>query len=209
MFDLGGGVVDRGTMKISVILAHPSVGSFNHALAKMVTEALQERGHEVTCHDLYGEGFDPIYRPEELRKDVVLPPEIEAHCREIEAADGLVIVHPNYWSRPPAMMCGWVDRVLRQGRAYRFVPDGRGGARPEGLLKIRSALVLNTGNTPQEREVQILGDPLEIHWKKVVFGLCGVGHVVRKNFAPVIVSTPETREGWLKEAASIAVDTFR
>ena len=185
-------------MKVSIILGHPSPGSFNHAIAATAAEALRVRGNVVTVHDLYAEQFDPVYTAAELPRDAVLPPVIEAHCREIGEADGVVIVHPNYWGRPPAMLCGWVDRVIRAGRAYRFVSDGKGGARPEGLLKLKKAIVFTTANTPDDVEKAVYGDPLETHWAKVVFGLCGVP-CIRRSFSSVIVSAAEQRAAWLDE----------
>lgn len=193
------GSIGREVMNVSVILAHPKLGSFNHAIAQTARETLSGLGHRVSFHDLQAEGFDPVYTAAELEREAVLPPVVARHLEEVCAADGLVVVHPNYWSRPPAILCGWVDRVLRPGRAYRFVPDGRGGARPEGLLRVRVALVFNTANTPQEEEEARFGDPLEVHWRKVVFGLCGVPRVYRRNFSPVITSTPEQRQAWLAE----------
>lgn len=191
--------ISRKVMNVSVILAHPKPGSFNHAIAQTARETLSVLGHRVSFHDLQAEGFDPVYTAAELEQEAVLPSVVARHVEEVCAADGLVVVHPNYWSRPPAILCGWVDRVLRPGRAYRFVPDGRGGARPEGLLRARAALVFNTANTPQEEEEARFGDPLEVHWRKVVFGLCGLPRVYRRNFSPVITSTPEQRQAWLAE----------
>lgn len=170
-----------------------------------MVETLRGCGAEATLHDLYAENFDPVYSAAELARDAVLPPEIEKHCREIEQADGIVIVHPNYWSRPPAMLCGWVDRVLRPGRAYRFVPDGKGGARPQGLLKAKFAVVLTTANTPDAVDRAVYGDPLETHWCKVVFGLCGVP-VVRRSFSSVIVSSPVQRAIWLDDATRLVAE---
>ncbi|MBK9991568.1 MAG: NAD(P)H-dependent oxidoreductase [Verrucomicrobia bacterium] len=189
-------------MNVSIILGHPTPGSFNHAIVTTVADTLRARGATVTIHDLYAENFDPIYSAPELARDAVLPPVIEQHCHEIAQADGIVIVHPNYWSRPPAMLCGWVDRVLRPGRAYRFVPDGKGGARPEGLLKAKVALIFTTANTPDEVDRTVYGDPLETHWCKVVFGLCGVP-AVRRSFSSVIVSKPEQRAAWLDEVRQL------
>ncbi len=186
-------------MNLSIILAHPAPGSFNHAIAATVADALQTLGHTVWFHDLAAEGFDPVLPAAEIARDAVLPPLVAQHIEEIVRADGIVIVHPNYWSRPPAILCGWTDRVLRPGRAYQFVPDGRGGAKPVGLLKARAALVFNTANTPQEVEEQVYGDPLETHWRRVVFGLCSVPVVFRRNFAPVITSSPAQRQAWLGE----------
>jgi NAD(P)H dehydrogenase (quinone) len=194
-------------VKVSIILGHPSPGSFNHAIAATAAETLRASGAVVTVHDLYAEQFDPVYTAAELPRDAVLPPAIEQHCREIGEADGVVIVHPNYWSRPPAMLCGWVDRVLRAGRAYRFVPDGKGGARPEGMLKAKVALVFTTANTPDEVDRTVYVDPLEIHWAKVVFGLCGVP-CVRRSISSVIVSTPEQRVAWLDEVRRLVTERF-
>lgn len=192
-------------MKVSIILGHPTPGSFNHAIVSTAADALRARGATVTIHDLHAENFDPVYTSAELARDAVLPPVIEQHCREIGEADSIVIVHPNYWGRPPAMLCGWVDRVLRAGRAYRFVPDGKGGARPEGLLKAKAVVVFTTANTPDEVDRNVYGDPLETHWCKVVFGLCGVP-VVRRSFSSVIVSKPEQRAAWLDEVRRLVTE---
>ncbi|MFT3866900.1 MAG: NAD(P)H-dependent oxidoreductase [Nibricoccus sp.] len=192
-------------MKVSIILGHPTPGSFNHAIVATAAETLRARGATVTIHDLYAENFDPIFTTAEAARDAMLPPVIEQHCREIGEADGIVIVHPNYWSRPPAILCGWVDRVLRAGRAYRFVPDGKGGARPEGLLKAKAAVVFTTANTPDEVDRNVYGDPLETHWCKVVFGLCGVP-VVRRSFSSIIVSKPEQRATWLDEVRRLVTE---
>ncbi len=90
-------------MKVSVILAHPTPGSFNHAVARAAAEALIGSGHEVTFHDLYAEDFDPILPGHEIARDAELDATVAAHCAEIAAADGIVIVHPNWWgSRPPS-----------------------------------------------------------------------------------------------------------
>ncbi len=42
-------------MKVSVILAHPNKGSFNHAMAQNAAQVLKDLGHEVFPHDLYAE----------------------------------------------------------------------------------------------------------------------------------------------------------
>ena len=186
-------------MKVSLILGHPAPGSFNHAICAAAIAALRTGGHECVFHDLYAERFDPVLTAAELPKDAVLPPEIERHCREIDEADGLIVVHPNYWSAPPAILRGWVDRVLRAGRAYNFVPDGQGGAAPVGLLRATAGLVFTTANTPHDKEVQSFGDPLHTHWLKVVFGLCGIARTEKWDFSPIITSTAGQRREWLRE----------
>ena len=186
-------------MKISIILAHPNPGSFNHAIANTAVETLQRNGHEVALHDLCREQFPPLLPAAELQKDAKLDPVIARHCREIAAADGIIIVHPNWWGMPPAILKGWIDRVLRMEVAYRFVANDQGEGVPVGLLRAKTAVVFNTANTPDDREREVFGDPLETLWKKCVFGLCGVQKVHRRTFAVVVTSTAQQRAAWLAE----------
>jgi putative NADPH-quinone reductase len=186
-------------MKISVILAHPGKKSFNHAIAATVVEALNQKGHKVNFHDLYEEKFDPILPFEEIPKDVPLPLEIRKHCEEISGAEGIVIVHPNWWGQPPAILKGWIDRVIRPGVAYEFLEGDKGEGVPRGLLKAKSTVVFNTSNTESEREKNVFGDPLESLWKNCIFDLCGVPRFYRRMFNVIVTSSEEQRKAWLKE----------
>jgi len=195
-------------MKVSVILAHPHPGSFNHAIGDAVTHALRENGHTVLYHDLYAERFNPVLSYDEIPRDALLDPVISAHCAEIAAADGIVIVHPDWWGQPPAILKGWVDRVLRPGVAYRFLEGDQGEGVPVGLLRARVALVFNTSNTPQEREREAFGDPLERLWKDCIFSLCGVPVIHRRMFSVVVTSTEEERRRWLEEVKDMVTMEF-
>jgi len=195
-------------MKVPLILAHPNPASFNHALAATARETLMAQGHECLFHDLYQERFDPVMEAGEIPRGAVMPPEVERHAAELDAAGGLVIVHPNWWCQPPAILKGWVDRVLRPGRAYNFVPDGKGGGRAVGLLKLQAVLIITTANNPQDREIELYGDPLEVFWKKVVFGICGIPNVHRLIFAPVITSTADQRTTWLTQTRETVRQIF-
>lgn len=195
-------------MPYSVILAHPRPGSFNHALAHAACAALGRLGEEVRLHDLYVETFDPLLEASEMGRDALLDPILARHCQEIAEAEGIVIVHPNWWGMPPAILTGWVDRVLRPGVAYEFLGDDGGEGVPRGLLSARAAVVINTSNTPRERETHVFGDPLDRIWKDCVFGLCGVTDVRRRVFETVVTSTPRTRLNWLREAEALILETF-
>ena len=186
-------------MKISVILGHPRRGSFNHAIAETVVQTLKTNGHEVAFHDLYQEAFDPVLPDVELPKGAVVPALIMRHCDEIAAADGIVIVHPNWWGQPPAIVKGWIDRVIRPGVAYEFKEGDSGEGIPVGLLRAKWALIFNTSNTEAKREQDVFGDPLERIWKDCIFGLCGVKHVLRRTFSVMVLSTEQQREAWLDE----------
>ena len=195
-------------MQISLILGHPHPGSLNHAIADTVREVLTANGHTAVFHDLYAEGFDPILPYEEIPASAQLDPQVEAHCREAAAADGFVFVHPDWWHMPPAMLKGWVDRVLRSGVAYAFRPDETGKVSFVTLLKAERALVFTTSNTPAEMERELYGDPLENLWTRCILNYCGVKDVERTNYAIVITSKPEEREAWLADVRARVARAF-
>ena len=195
-------------MKILVVLAHPDPASFNAAIAQTAADALRENGHEVVLHDLYAEGFDPLLQRTELAREPELDEVVRGHIADLLSADGLIFVHPNWWGMPPAALVGWIDRVVRSGVAYKFVAGDKGEGVPVGLLKARKAFVFNTANTPEAREKEVFGDPLDSIWKKCVFGLCGIADVTRRTFSVVIVSTLAQRRVWLAEVAESVSRAF-
>jgi putative NADPH-quinone reductase len=195
-------------MKISLILAHPDKGSFNHAIAHAVAAYLSAHGHDVRFHDLYTEGFDPLLRADEFPRRAALSPIVEAHCEEIRAAEGIVVVHPNWWGQPPAILKGWIDRVIRPGVAYEFLEGDAGEGVPRGLLRAKAAVVFNTANTSPHRESTIFGDPLETIWKNCIFGLCGVDTFYRRTFTVVVTSTESERKAWLREVEQMVDRAF-
>jgi NAD(P)H dehydrogenase (quinone) len=195
-------------VNILIVLAHPDPASFNHALASAAAQTARQQGHTVVLHDLYAEAFDPILPAGESSKTAPLEPSLRRHCDDLAAADGIVVVHPNWWGQPPAILKGWIDRVVRPGVAYAFMEGDSGEGVPVGLLRARTAVVLNTSNTPAEREQPAFGDPLESIWKRCVFDLCGVKDVRRRTFSVVVTSTPAIRTGWLVEAADLVSSTF-
>jgi putative NADPH-quinone reductase len=195
-------------MRVSIILGHPRAGSFNHAIAEEARRVVEANGHEVDLHDLYAEGFDPVLPDAEIPASGSLPPQIQAHCREIAAADGIIVVHPNWWGQPPAILKGWVDRVLRAGVAYRFVEGDAGGGVPVGMLRANDALIFNTTNTERDREMEVFGDPLDALWKNCILRYCGVRQVERRSYGVVVTSTAEERAAWLADVARLVSQTF-
>ncbi|WP_327677529.1 NAD(P)H-dependent oxidoreductase [Kitasatospora sp. NBC_00458] len=191
--------------RIGVYLAHPRAGSFNHALFDAVVDELRERrGCEVVAHDLYAEGFAPLLTAEETgtvtehgRQQGAGDPQLALHRAEVATLDALVLVHPNWWGMPPAVLTGWVQRVLVPGVAYKL---GTADGEPVGLLRAGRALVLNTSDTPEAREQEEFGDPLQRIWAACVLPYVGVTDVRRRVFRTVTDSSDDTRAQWLRQA---------
>lgn len=191
-------------MKVLVIIGHQNKGSYCHAITETAVEELKAAGHEVAFHDLYEEGFDAILPHDEITKGSKVDPIVQSHCDELAAADGFVVVHPNWWAQPPAILKGWIDRVFRQGEAYEFAQGGG----ILGHLKGKTAVVFTTSNTPRDVELKLFGDPLENLWKNCIFGFCGVEDFYRRNFESIVMSTPEQRADWLAEVRQIVKKRF-
>jgi putative NADPH-quinone reductase len=140
---------------------------------------------------------------EELGSDLSTDALVLQHQEELKACDQLVIMHPNWWGQPPAVLKGWLDRVLRNGVAYQFGVRADGSKGMIGMLPVQKLTVFTTSNTPNEQEKNQWGDPLDAIWTKYVAGFCCFPEVQRINFSPVIASTPEIRERWIQEACSM------
>jgi putative NADPH-quinone reductase len=190
-------------MKILIILAHPDRHSFNHAIANECKQKLTANGHKVIFHDLHEEHFDPLITSTEIPKNGNINDLIKKHCDDLVQSDGIIIVHPNWWGQPPAILKGWIDRIIRPGIAYEFQDRDNGEGIPIGLLKAKTGLVFNTSNTNADRENNIFGDPLETIWKNCIFDFCGVKQFERKIFRIIVTSNLEQRHQWLKETRDL------
>ena len=188
-----------------VLLAHPSGDSLNAAMARAAADALQANGYGVWLHDLCAEGFDPVMPADEAAGQPSRDPLVLQYQEELKLADGIVVVHPNWWGQPPAILTGWLDRVLREGVAYALP---KAGEDPAPLLKAKAALVFNTANTPAPVEDAVYGDPLQRIWQNCVFGLLALPAFDRCLFRPVAGSAPEQRQQWLAEVAAMVSAYF-
>ncbi len=122
-------IVKFTEVKILLLLSHPRPGSFNHALAANALRSLGAVGHQVFFHDLYAEDFHPVMTGNEFSQLFSLDERIQLYTTELTQADGVVVFHPDWWGQPPAILKGWIDRVLRQGVAYDLEGDDDGGDR--------------------------------------------------------------------------------
>ena len=183
--------------RVLVVLAHPRSASLNAALARAALAAAVEAGASTVLHDLYRDGFDPRLGEAEVGSAAFADELCAGYARDLLAADLLVFVHPVWFFQAPAVMKGWVDRVVREDVA--FTLDRHGAV--TGLLQARAALILTTGNSSERVEREVFADPVTRFWRDVVLGPAGVGRVERQSFVPVRDSDGPLREQWLAAAA--------
>ncbi|HEY0314973.1 MAG TPA: NAD(P)H-dependent oxidoreductase [Sphingomonas sp.] len=109
----------------AVILAHPNPHSFDALVADNYCDAVRACGQEAIVRDLYALGFDPLLKSGERpgKPDFAISRDVEAELDVLRSSDVFVFVYPIWFGMPPAMMKGYVDRVLGAGVTARQVQD--------------------------------------------------------------------------------------
>jgi NAD(P)H dehydrogenase (quinone) len=146
-------------VRVLVVHAHPLDTSFNRRVLERVTDGLAVAGHEVDVVDLYRDGFDPVITEDELVADfdpATAEPLVASYVARLLRCDVLVFVHPTWWGGPPAIVKGWLDRVVRPGAAYDRVP---GTDRIRGRLRNIRRLVMVTTHGSSKIVNTIQGEP--------------------------------------------------
>ncbi len=108
-----------------VVLCHPDPDSFNASVAETYCRSVQECGHDAVLRDLYAMHFDPILRQNERpgHRPFLPSPDVEDELNMIQDGDAFVLVYPIWFGTPPAMLKGYIDRVLGAGVTARAVQD--------------------------------------------------------------------------------------
>ncbi len=137
-------------MQALVIIAHPCDDSFTHALARSAVSGLEAAGHDVDVIDLYAEDFRAHMSYEERlayeTDEPILDPQVGDHATRLKRSQILVFVYPTWWSGQPAIMKGWLDRVMVPGVGFAF--DEQGKVAP-ALGHIRRIVGISTYGSPR------------------------------------------------------------
>ena len=131
-------------MRVLVVYTHPSPSSYAASVLTRVLAGLDAAGHDVDVLDLYAIGFDPMLSAEERFRsgdNSLAAPLVREHIALVRAATVVVFVHPTWWSGPPAMLKGWIDRVFVADVAYAVSRSGRMRSR---LRHIRHLIVVTS-----------------------------------------------------------------
>ena len=105
--------------KHSIIVCTPSSSSFNMAVARRYAATVREAGDTAQIRDLYGFKFDPVLTLAESRGSI--GPAVKEEMQILADTDVFVLVYPIWFGAPPAMLKGYIDRVLGAGFSYREI----------------------------------------------------------------------------------------
>ncbi|ENN89405.1 putative NAD(P)H oxidoreductase [Rhizobium freirei PRF 81] len=160
-------------MRILLVLAHPLEDSFAAAMAKAAQDTLAAGGHEVDLLDLYREGFDPRLSQAERGGYFNHPYDtsgVDDIVARLRAAEGLILVFPQWWFNFPAILKGFFDRAFAPGVA--FTHDPAGGRIVPKLTNIRLFWALTTTGSPWWIVHLYMGNPVRRLLKRGIAAFC-------------------------------------
>lgn len=161
-----------------VVLCHPEADSFNATIAEGYCAAVREIGHEVVLRDLYRMKFDPVLKTDEQpgSANYSVSPDVVDELELLADASVLVLVYPIWFGTPPAMLKGYVERVLGSGFSYRAVRERA----PHCLSGTHMLSLTSSGTTTQWLEEQGAWTSLRMvfdRYLKNAFSLASADHV--------------------------------
>jgi|TARA_B100001540_G_scaffold44985_2_gene40041 NAD(P)H dehydrogenase (quinone) len=185
--------------KIFLVYGHYNEKSFNASIRKTFIKTVEAKGHVVDVVDLYKEKFDPVFAGEEPSREVL------DHRKRIEASDVIVLIAPIWNFRMPAIVEGWIDKVLAPPWAFRFKKIFGNYGYPIGNLSGKKAIVFCTYGSPQFAiRTFFLNMPTK-RLRRGVFNICGISDVTYKRFFAVPFVSDDKRQKFLKDVIKSAI----
>ena len=185
--------------KIFIVYGHYNEKSFNAAIRDTFIETVKNLGHEIDIVDLYRENFDPVFSGEEPDEKVL------DHRKRIEDSHAIVLIAPIWNFRMPAIVEGWIDKVLAPPWAFRFKKLFGNYGYPLGNLKGKKAVVFCTYGSPQFAVRTFFLNMPTKRLRRGVFNICGISDVIYKRFFALPFVSGEKRKKFLEDVRNTAL----
>ncbi|CAM3890770.1 NAD(P)H-dependent oxidoreductase [Avibacterium endocarditidis] len=194
-------------MKHLIIFAHPNgQDSFNRSILDRTLNASRALKVETQVRDLYQLNFDPVISWAELQgaNQGITPAEIREEHQLIREADLITLVYPLWWMGFPAILKGYLDRVLSHGFAYK-TEDGQS----VGLLQGKKMQQFITIGSNVEKYQQLgIDKSLRDCLVDGLFNFCGITDIQHKFFGDIHIIDDKTRQQMLDDAAKITTQNL-
>lgn len=189
-------------MHCLMIYAHPEAKSLSGALGEAFLEGLRTKGHSAEVIDLYREEFDPALAADELytREGFKISTPVKAYQEQLRKADIIALVFPTWWQGTPAILKGFLDRVLIPGVAY------ESGRNPKGLFTDKVAVILNCYDASAFSVRNLNGDRAFKVLQKDVLGFCGIRKVFRLSVFSAGSASDRYRRKMLERAKKLGIE---
>jgi len=186
-------------MNILLINGHPDKESFNYALVDAYNKGAVTSGAEVQQINIGELKFNPNLEFG-YRKRTELEPDLLKAQESIKWADHIVWVYPVWWGSVPALMKGFLDRVLLPGFAFK---KREGSVWWDKYLMGKTSRIICTMDQPTWFYRWINKRPSHVAMKKLTMNFIGIKKVRITSIGPLRLSKPEFRQKWLQKVEKL------
>lgn len=187
----------------TIIYAHPWEGSFNHAILTSITKDLESKKETFQVIDLYKDEFNPAFTAEELKffnKGETPYELVKQYQKLLNQATELIFIFPVWWWDLPAILKGFIDKVMLSG--FAILETKETGALTGLLTNIRKTTVITTSTSEKEYLENEAGNAIQgvfINRTLADLGIKNEHTTKWINFSRVNLTTDDNRHLFLKE----------
>jgi len=186
-------------MKNAVIVYyHPYDGSFCHAILESTKKGLMTGGFSVDVIDLQADNFNPVMSSADLLgfvKHQMIDEQSKDYVQRLKKANKLIFIFPIWWELMPAMVKGFIDKVIFPGSTYENAKTVTGMA--SSLPNLQQTTMITTMNTPKYVYQFIFGNAIKKAMISGTFKKTGIKKIKWINLSGVKSRTQEKRGTWL------------
>lgn len=185
-----------------VVFAHPHPGSYTASVCEFYCEALRDQGHTVELRDLYRAPIAGVLTSEEYvdSRAGSYPIDVQREHDALRGADGLTLVFPLWWMGPPALLKGWLDRVLSYGVAYTM----RGEESVPLLTDKAAATIVTMGTAVEDYQADHSLEHMQALWNRHIFGFCGMPTIGNVWLGNASLASDDERDGHRERCRALA-----
>ncbi|TNG94272.1 NAD(P)H-dependent oxidoreductase [Pasteurellaceae bacterium USgator11] len=193
-------------MQHLIIYAHPHLHSFSKAMVDSIAASSKKCGCEVMIRDLYRMNFNPILSYEELQGSYqgIIAAEIRYEQQLISNADLITLVYPLWWMGFPAILKGYLDRVLTHGFAYK-TENGISCGLLKGK-KLQQFILI--GSNLMEYQRRGFDKSIQDTLVDGLFNYCGIEDIQHQIFDDIHLVNDQARQTMLRQAAEITTQNL-
>ena len=189
--------------KVFLIYGHYNDKSFNAAIRDTFITAAEQKGNIIDYVDLYKEKFNPVFAGEQP-DEIVLN-----HRKRIEKCDVIALIAPIWNFRMPAILEGWIDKVLAPPWAFKFKKLVGNYGYPQGNLKGKKAIIFCTYGSPRFAVATFFLNMPVRRLKRGIFYICGITNILYRRYFAVPFVSDKKRKEFLEDVKRTASNLWK
>lgn len=181
--------------KILIINGHPDKESFNYGLSETYIKGAKRSSATIKEINIRELNFNPNLQFG-YRKRTELEPDLLEAQDKLKWADHLVWIYPVWWGSVPAIMKGFLDRILLPGFAFNKRKDSLWW---DKCFKGKTARIICTLDQPSWYYRLIYKSPSHFAMKNGTLNFIGIKKVKITTIGPIRLSKDKFRQKWLQK----------